>query len=147
MRATTVALLHSALTTEGCGGGDPRALEYVTTQPTVAEVAGRYEMVAWQSGMPERTRSSADSAKAFVVDLEADGTFTATNVPQDEDDAPELVSTSGRWELGPVAGLGRSSETAGVWGVRFDSPSPVLPASLMGPIGRDNPPRSRSARR
>lgn len=134
--STRDALALWLLLVPGCGG-DPRALEYVTAQPTVSAVAGRYEGIAWQSALPARTRATADAAQGFTLDLRNDGTFTATNVPEFDGDSPRLVSASGRWVIEAVATL--DAET--VWGVRFESDPPVLAAALMGPLGRDAPPR------
>lgn len=141
--ARCAAALLSLLVLGGCGG-DPRALEYVTTKPTVTAVAGHYELIDWQSAMPNRTSESMDRARPVEIDLEADGTFVASNAPQFEfgQDAPRLVSAKGTWSVDKTGTLGTlSGKRKWVWGVRFDSEPPILSASLMGPLGRDDPPR------
>lgn len=111
---------------------DPYARLCTTEQPRTNDVVGRYtlkDQTIVLGGV------SAMKGRPCVVELAADGTFTATNVPPFSPGAPpinslkHLVSGSGTWRL---EGVGAVDDGSGQlkthWGVRLDSPAPKLDA-------------------
>jgi hypothetical protein len=133
--ATTQRYLLGLLLTSiaGCGG-DPRGFEYQTSRPKESEVIGRYELVSWQSIIPEATEATRDRSSNDALVLNEDGSFLATNVPgfealSDGRIAPaRLTSASGNWKLAVVAGL---NDHEHVWGVEFTSEPRIQSADLM----------------
>jgi hypothetical protein len=76
---------------------------------------------------------SAMQGQPCIVELAADGTFSATNVPPFVFGAPpitllsSLVSGKGTWRLDSVGGVGNGTgKTKTHWGVHLDSQSPQI---------------------
>jgi len=75
-----------------------------------------------------------------MIDLRADGSFTATNVPPWELDSPgmnffsALVSGSGKWRIDSVGSIDDGSRPLKThWGVYLDSDTAkMMPAGLTG---------------
>lgn len=116
---------------------DPYAPLCTTEKPQASRVVGRYtlkEQTITSGGV------SALQGRLCVVDLAADGTFTATNIPPLITEGPpirslkSLVSGSGTWRLDQVGSVDNGSgQFKTHWGVRLDSPTARLQApGLMG---------------
>ncbi len=129
-------LLALLLLTASCQY-DPHAHLYTTKKPQPADVVGRYvltDQTVVAGGV------SALQGKPCVIDLRADGTFTATNVPPWETDSPgtdffnTLLSGSGTWRIDSVGSVddgGRPLKTH--WGVYLDSQTVKMePVGLTG---------------
>lgn len=110
--------------------------QYVTEEPQWADVVGRYALAS-------QTVSAGGLAvlegRPCTIELRADGTFCATNVPGERDfPGPDffdtLVTVSGTWRVEVVA-HGFSFQT--FWGARFDSEGAEVPSALL--IGRKPP--------
>lgn len=111
---------------------DPHAPLYTTAEPKTADMVGTYVLDALH--LPPAARGAQPEV---VVELRADGTFTAKNVPPwrvDPLDArflASLVSGEGRWQKSPVGT--RGPEGAEIWGVYLHTPDKgLLPAKLTG---------------
>lgn len=116
---------------------DPFASRYATKKPDAEDVAGRYELVK----QTVKTQGPvALEGRPCFVELRADGTFTATNVPPWTLDTPgtdffqSLISGTGTWRIAKVGlldnGLGK---TKTIWGVYLDSKqAKFMPANLTG---------------
>jgi hypothetical protein len=121
---------------------DPYAHTFTTAKPETSAVAGRYvltKQTVVSGGL------TSPQVRPCAVELAADGTFTATNVPpRRQGGLPPssldfLVSGSGTWrlaELGTVAGYFRKGKR--YWGVVLESRGAYVlePARLTG----DRPP-------
>ncbi len=120
-----VLLFLTLLLLPGCQY-DPYAYLFTTEKPKPADVVGRYtltEQTVTTGGL------TALHGKPCFVELLADGTFTAANVPPMKLDSPgekffdELLSGSGTWSIDSVGSIddGRGSLKAH-WGIRLNSP-------------------------
>jgi len=109
---------------------DPYAHTFTTEKPQTNDVVGRYvlkDQTIVSGGL------SAMQGRTCFVELAADGTFVATNLPPFVFGAPpitslsSLVAGSGKWQLDSVGGV--DSGTGNIkthWGVHLDSPSPQI---------------------
>ncbi len=113
---------------------DPHAHLYTTKKPQTADVVGRYTLT---SQTVTRDELAALQGRPCAIDLRADGTFTATNVPPREIDSPgtnffdTLLTGSGTWRIDGVGSVDdgvRPLKTH--WGVYLDSPT-----NKMQPVG------------
>jgi len=118
---------------------DPHAHLYTTRKPSPQDLVGLYKL--------KRQTVTGDGLSALggklpVVELFADGSFTATNVSprgpktsvRDQDFWGTLLNASGHWRVGSVGGIDNGvgrEETH--WGVYLDSvAAPVDAAGLTG---------------
>jgi hypothetical protein len=103
---------------------DPHAHCYTTTRPQAADVVGRYKLT---SQTVTTGGLSVLHGKPCDIELRADGTFTAVNLPTDTHGSPgtdcfsTLVTGSGNWRI-DVVSHGASYETEH-WGIEFESPA------------------------
>jgi hypothetical protein len=144
MRLATAAAAAVLTTICGCGGGDPRAPDYVTSEPDRRELVGRYELITARSAIPKAVSASRDPDLPYSLTLRDDGTFTATNVPEFRIGAAvdRLVSASGTWKVSETGTLGTASgKRRRIWGVRFESQPSIRSVECMGPSDADRPER------
>lgn len=111
---------------------DPHANLYTTAEPRTEDMVGAYVLDALH--LPSVARGGQPE---IVVELRADGTFSAKNVPPwrvDPLDArflASLVSGDGQWQKSPVGT--RGPDGAEIWGVYLHTPDNRLhPAKLTG---------------
>lgn len=124
-----------------CGGCqyDPHAHLYTTQEPRPQDLVGRYKL--------KQQTVTTDGLSAFggrlsMVELVADGSFVATNVPsrtlahapqKDGNIFATLLNGSGRWRIGAVGGVDNGLGERTHWGVYLDSPvADIEPAGLTG---------------
>ncbi len=124
-RSMRIALCLAALALLAGCQYDPYARTFTTEKPETSAVVGRYvltKQTVVNGGLP------AMQGRPCVVELAADGTFKATNVPPRWQGGTALssldllVSGSGTWrlaELGSVAGGFRKAKP--YWGVVLES--------------------------
>lgn len=110
---------------------DPHAGRYTTQEPKDADLVGSY--VLEKFFLPAQAGSNAPEIR---VELRADGTFAAKNVPPWEFDYPEarffswLISGEGKWEKGKVGGR---SDGKDLWGIYLRAAGDRFsPAGLTG---------------
>jgi hypothetical protein len=113
---------------------------YTTQKPRPEDLVGRYKLkqqTVTSDGL------SALAGRLSVVELVADGSFLAFNVPPKASLtlAPEvdgsifakLLNGSGRWRIGAVGGVDNGLGERTHWGVYFDSTtSDIEPVGLTG---------------
>lgn len=111
---------------------DPYARLCTTEKPQTNDVVGRYTL---KDQTIVLGGAEAMKGRPCVVELAADGTFTATNVPPFSPGSPPinslklLVSGSGTWRLESVGAVDDGSgQLKTHWGVRLDSVAPKLDA-------------------
>ncbi len=128
-------LILAALVLNGCQY-DPHAHLYTTSEPKTQDVVGTYILDLFHLP-PEAGSAHPD----VVVELRADGTFAATNVPPWAIEAPStnffasLISGTGQWQKDILGTLDPGRKH--IWGVRLQtSNSRFHPANLTG----DKPP-------
>lgn len=133
MRA--LLLILASFTLAGCQY-DPHANLYTTTEPKREDVVGTYVLDAFH--LPPEVGSTRP---AVTVELHADGTFAATNVPPWQLGTPgtkfftSLVSGTGKWEMDTLGTLGPDQKS--IWGVYLRTPDNRFhPANFTG----DKPP-------
>src|SRR5262245_16140754 len=118
MRTLLPILASLALT--GCQY-DPHANLYTTTEPKTADVVGTYILDAFH--LPPEVGSARP---VVVVELHADGTFAATNVPPWQLGTPgtnfftSLVSGTGKWEKSTLGTLDPGQKR--IWGAYLRTP-------------------------
>jgi hypothetical protein len=129
-------LLLSVVLVLGCQY-DPHTGRYTTAKPVAKSLAGRYVL-------SEQHLNSEDAAalrgRECVIDLRADGTFSAMNVPiwelgpKSDRLADRLASSHGTWRIERVGQIdGGWFGVKDHWGVYFDSsPTMLEPVGLMG---------------
>jgi hypothetical protein len=132
MRAVLVLALM--LLAAGCQH-DPYAHLLTTVRPEPSEVVGRYTLV-------KQTVTAGDLAaldgRLCVVDLRADGTFSADRVPTVVDVPADnvfntLVSVHGSWRVDSVGSVDNGWSAKTHWGIYLDSGTAMLvPAGLTG---------------
>ena len=111
----TLLLILTSLTLAGCQY-DPHASLYTTTEPKAEDVVGTYVLDSFHLP-PEVGNTRPD----VVVELRADGTFLASNVPPWEVSWPgtnffaSFLSGSGKWEKGTLGTLDPGHKS--IWGV------------------------------
>ena len=127
----TLLLTLASLAVVGCQY-DPHANFYTTNEPKAEEVVGTYVLDAFH--LPPEVGSSRP---AVVVELHADGTFAATNVPPWELGTPgtnfftSLLTATGKWERDALATLDAGQKH--IWGVQLRTPdSKIHPAYFTG---------------
>ena len=110
---------------------DPHANLLTITKPNRDDIVGTY--VTDRLDMPPGLTRTVD----ITVELHADGTFTATNVPPWKLDDPKddffstLLSGTGRWELATMGQLDPGAHP--LWGVYLrDGANRMAPAHLTG---------------
>lgn len=114
---------------------DPYAHLYTTEKPEASAVAGRYKL-------KDQTVSagglSALHGKTSIVELRADRTFIATNVPPQQLGSPgtdffnTLLSDSGTWRLDAVGGVDSGWGSIKTnWGIYFDSKAARISAAAL----------------
>jgi hypothetical protein len=112
---------------------------FVASRPPDADVAGYYKLTS-QTVINGGLAAFGD--RWCDIELRPDGTFTATNLPQDEIGSPsvnflnKLVTASGKWRL-DVVSYGGSTPLGGSlpqhWGIILDSsPVNIHPIHLVG---------------
>ncbi len=106
---------------------DPHAHLYTTDKPETTNVVGSYVLTSQTltSGGLAALRGMACS-----IELRADGTFIATNVPPWQDGFPPtnffdtLISGSGTWRIDSVGSVDDGRKPLKThWGVYLDSPT------------------------
>lgn len=124
MRASLLLTLLLSLT--GCHY-DPHAHLYTTDMPETTNVVGSYVLT---SQTLTRDGLAALKGKACLIDLRADGTFVATNVPPWQDGFPPtnffdtLITGSGTWRIESVGSVDDGRKPLKThWGVYLDSPT------------------------
>ncbi len=136
-----IAVVHTlAILLQGCQY-DPYAHQYTTVRPRDADVLGRYVLTnqtVTQGGISDL------QGRLCVVELRADGTFIATNLPPSSSGSPRarflstLVSGSGTWHIESVReidnGIGKLKTH---WGIYLDSHP--LKFQLAGLTGKKAP--------
>ncbi len=136
MRAVLVLVLM--LLAPGCQY-DPHAHLLTTVRPEPSEVVGRYTLV-------KQTVTAGDLAamngRLCVVELRADGTFSAANVPpftfgSADASLTTLVSASGAWRVESVGSVDDGWSAKNHWGVHLDSGTVRLQSA--GLTGRKAP--------
>jgi len=125
----TLLCLAAVVLLQGCQY-DPYAHIFTTEKPQTNAVVGRYllkDQTVVSGGL------SAMRGRPCVVELAADGTFVATNVPAFVFGAPpitsldSLVSGRGTWRLESVGGVDNGSgKIKTCWGAHLDSQSPRI---------------------
>ena len=125
---TLLCLVAMALL-QGCQY-DPYAHTLTTEKPQTNAVVGRYvlkDQTVVSGGL------TAMQGRPCVVELAADGTFTATNVPPLVFGAPpisslsSLVSGAGTWQIDSVGSVGNGSGKLKThWGVHLESQAPQM---------------------
>jgi len=130
-----ILILALMLLAPGCQY-DPYAHLLTTVRPEPSEVVGRYTLV-------KQTVTAGDLAamsdRLCVVELRADGTFSASDVPQYAPGLPgasflsTLVSAPGSWHVESVGSVDDGWSAKNIWGVHLDSGSVRLQsAGLTG---------------
>jgi hypothetical protein len=134
-KCLTPIILFITLVMAGCQY-DPHAHLYTTTEPKNEDVVGVY--VLDQFHLSQEAGTAHSDVK---VELRANGTFTATNVPPSKIETIDktffhsLQSGSGKWEKAETGTLAYSNKTT--WGVNLNTPdNRFYPASFTG----DKPP-------
>jgi hypothetical protein len=131
----TPFLILASLALAGCQY-DPHANLYTTTEPMAEDVVGTY--VADTFHLPPEVGSTRPEV---LVELHADGTFLASNVPPWQLSSPgtnffaSLLSGSGKWEKGSLGTLDPGNKP--MWGVYLrTTDNRIHPANFTG----DKPP-------
>ena len=131
MTMRALPLILASLTLAGCQY-DPHASLYTTTEPKPQDIAGTYVLDTFH--LPSEVGTARPQV---VVELRADGTFAATNVPPWELREPgtnfftSLVGGTGKWEKGSTGTLDPGQKT--IWGVYLRTPDNRFhPANLTG---------------
>ena len=127
----TLILLFAALVLAGCQR-DPHAYLYTTSEPKTEDIIGTYVLDAYH--LPSIVGSARPEV---VVELHADGTFAATNVPPLGLHEPSnnffgsLLSATGKWEKHTTGTLDPGNKR--IWGIYLRTPdSKIEPASFTG---------------
>jgi len=109
---------------------DPYAHLYTTDKPETTNVVGSYVLTS-QTLIPGGL--TALRGRTGSIELRADGTFIATNVPPRQDGFPPtnfldpLISGSGTWRIGSVGSVDDGRRPLKThWGVYLDSPAAKL---------------------
>jgi hypothetical protein len=133
MRIVLLALVLVALA--GCQY-DPHADLYTTTEPKTQDIIGSYVLDRYD--LPQ---DISITHRDVEVELHADGTFTATNVPPWKMEGPDktfsasLLSGTGKWEKDTLGTVDPGSKR--IWGVYLRTPGDRFhPAYFTG----DKPP-------
>ncbi len=120
-----IFVVCAALLTGCLFPSDPHADSLTTTKPNRSDIIGTY--VVDKVYLPSEL---SDRKLDISIDLRADGTFSATNVPSWTTDAtkanffPTLLSGDGKWELRIVGSVNPGGV---VWGVELQDPTEQKP--------------------
>ena len=124
MRASLCLMLFLVL--NGCQY-DPHAHLYTTDKPETTNVVGSYVLTS-QTLTPGGL--TALRGRTCSLELRADGTFIATNVPPWQEGFPPtnffdtLISGSGTWRIDSVGSVDDGRKPLKIhWGVYLDSPA------------------------
>jgi hypothetical protein len=124
-RMPPVLILMLLLVLTGCQY-DPHAHLYTTEKPETKNVVGLYVLTS-QSVAPGGL--TVLRGKTCSIELRADGTFNATNVPPWQDSFPSsnffdsLISGSGTWRIDSVGSVDDGRKPLKThWGIYLDSP-------------------------
>jgi hypothetical protein len=124
-RLTSLLAVAALLLLAACrGGGDPYLEEYATSRPAEAGLSGVY-VLKWQTATREDPPEVAlDRAR---ITLNADGTFTAENLPifrpiNDGFAFDELVDVQGAWQLETRGAVADGDTFREIWGMRLTGP-------------------------
>jgi hypothetical protein len=129
-------LLTLTLLAQGCQY-DPHAHLYTTDEPQKTNVVGRYSLT---SQTLTREGLTVLKGRVCAIELRADGTFVATNVPPWQSGFPPtnffdtLVSGSGTWRIASVGSVDDGRRPLKTdWGVYLDAETPKFqPPGLTG---------------
>lgn len=106
---------------------DPHAHIYTTDKPETTNVVGSYVLA---SQTFTRDGLAALQGRTCLIELRADGTFVATNVPPWQSGFPStnffntLISGSGTWRIDSVGSVDDGQKPLKThWGVYLDSPT------------------------
>ncbi len=119
---------------------DPHAHFYTTHKPVKQDVVGLYEL---KSETLLKSDLTDLHGRRCALELRADGTFSATNVPPWDMELPDahffdmLLSGSGSWRIETVGTVDNGWQSKTVWGVYLDSPTVKLAAANL--TGRKPP--------
>lgn len=127
----TLLLILASLALVGCQY-DPHANLYTTSEPKSDDVVGTYVLDTFH--LPPQVGSAPQDV---VVELHADGTFAATNVPPWMLEDPgtnffrSLLTGSGKWEKATLGTLDPGQKR--IWGVYLRTPDNRFePANFTG---------------
>jgi hypothetical protein len=132
--ASLFAVAALLLLTACRGGGDPYLEEYVTSRPAEAGLIGVY-ILKWQTATKDDPPEVAlDRARIM---LNADGTFTADNLPifrpiNDGFAFDKLVNVQGTWQLETRGAVADGDTFREIWGMRLTGPPEYDFAYLTG---------------
>ena len=120
----SVLLLALMVLIQGCQY-DPHAQLYTTDKPKESDVVGIYTLT---SQSVTRDGLAAMHGRPCIIELRADGTFSATNVPPLLLNSPDtnffstLASGSGTWHFDSVGSIGNGAGAVKThWGISLDS--------------------------
>ncbi len=115
---------------------DPFAHLFTTTRPDSADVVGHYILVkqtVCSDGL------SVIQGKFCAIEIRADGTFVATNVPPRATGGPgtnffaSLLDANGRWRIDSVGGVDSGwGKPKTHWGIYLDATEKLMPVGLTG---------------
>lgn len=113
---------------------DQHAHRYTTAKPLQRELVGTYVL---ESETILQSDPAELNGQRCMVELNADGTFTAVNAPPSRPDSgpgffARLRSGSGKWRVDPVGTVDSGSQSNTVWGVYLDSSAELGPAHIAG---------------
>ena len=113
---------------------DPHAHRYTTAKPLQRDLVGTYVL---ESETMLQSDASELNGQRCMVELHADGTFAAVNVPPFRSDSgprffARLRSGIGKWRVDPVGTVDTGGQSKTVWGVYLDSPAELRPAHIAG---------------
>jgi len=122
-----ISCLLLPLLLSGCVGHyDPYAIRLPSKKPELKDVTGVYHFET--QTLNEKLKRGI--FKNASITLNADSTFTATNVPDFAGDAEfkynGVVSATGKWHMQKLTGLTNSIDSKPVWGITLTN----LPAGL-----------------
>ncbi len=119
---------------------DPHAHLYTTDRPVKQDMVGLYEL---KSETLLKNDLTDLHGRQCVLELRADGTFSATNLPPWDMELPDthffdkLLSGSGSWRIEAVGTIGNGWQSKTIWGVYLSSPTVKLAAANL--TGRKQP--------
>lgn len=126
MKALATLPLLALLLALGCQY-DPHARLYTLEEPQKTNVVGHYTLT---SQTVTGGGLAALSGKVCAVELRADGTFAATNIPPWQSGFPKtnffntLISASGTWRIASVGSVDDGRKPLKThWGVELESPT------------------------
>ncbi|EEF57430.1 hypothetical protein [Pedosphaera parvula] len=136
MRALSLLLLLSTLLLQGCQY-DPYAHLYTTEKPKPEDLVGAYTLLRQTV---DEQHPSALQGKPCLIELHADGTFIASNVPPWTIGEPAtnffdtLISDTGSWRLDTTGTVnGTHPKPDPIWGIYLDSAnSKIAPIHIAG---------------